>query len=286
MIDIDCKTASIWRPRIGRGAAAGLLCILLAVAGCSFHKSHLQLSMAHPLARSAQPSSAKVKPQYSPPSELEMMIINLPRGKFTKNRAIWKLLSPFNSPAAKARELKENGFRVGSAPFTTWGQVYQILRHTKGLISQRTYIEVAGLQAVLINARLNIRRELLAYRTPGRHLVLRTYRDCDNIFLLTAVKSRKQNRTILDIVPAVNLGTVKFSRGPHALGVVQGIEPAEHVFRNLIFSIPLPPRHFLVVAPLHSQRNPNRIGPEFLTDGRKVPPRETIFIFAPLHSLK
>jgi len=270
-----------------RMASATLaICGLLLINACTLKKGPIIVGMSHPLAPSAQPHTARGRRSYSPPVVVEMISLNLPEGQFNHNSAIWKLLSPLKLPAADLHMLRINGLRAGEAPFSHWKPLSKILNSIKGLISQRSYIQAAGLRSVVVNAKLNVHHQLLAYRPLDGRLTLRSFHDCDDIFLLTADISKIENRTILQLVPAVNLGTVTFSRGPRALGVIQGSEPQRHIFRHLIFSIPLPPRHFVVVAPTHLHSHLDLIGPTFLTDGRQVPARESVLIFAPIDKLK
>ena len=272
---------------IARLAAVGtaVLCGLL-LSACSVKKGPIHVGMAHPLAPSAQPRAVRTQRPYSPPTVVEMISLNMPEGKFNHNRAIWKLLSPLDLPPNDLNMLHANGLRAGGASFRKWKRLSKILNTIKGLISQRSYIQAAGLRAVAVNTKVNVKHQLIAFRPLDGRLTLRTFHNCDDIFLLTANISKIENRTVLQIVPAVNLGTVTFSRGPHALGVIRGSEPERHIFRHLIFSIPLPPKHFMVVAPVHIHRQPNAIGPTFLTDGRHVPARESVLVFAPIDKLK
>jgi len=275
--------SSFW-PEVTLGAAA--LCSLLLLTGCTVKKGPIHVGIAHPLALAAQPHEAQVHPPYSPPTVVEMIVMNMPEGKFNHNRAIWKLLAPLQIPSADLRILHNNGLHAGQASFSRWKKLARILNSIKGLVSQRNYIQAAGLRAVLVNAKMNVRRQLVAFRPLDGRLTLRTFHNCDNVFLLTADVSRLQDRTVLQIVPAVDMGTVTFSRGPYALGVTRGSEPRRHIFRHLIFSIPLPPRHFVVVAPTHIRSKPNAIGATFLTDGRNIPARESVLVFAPINKLK
>ena len=272
---------------IARLVAIGIaVCFGLLLSACSVKKGPIHVGMTHPLAPSAQPRAVRTQHPYAPPTVVEMISLNMPEGKFNHNRAIWKLLSPLDLPPHDQRMLQNNGLRSGGASFSQWKRLSKILNSIKGLISQRSYIQTAGLRAVVVNTKVNVKHELIAFRPLDGRLTLRTFHGCDDIFLLTADISKMQNRTVLQIVPAVNLGTVSFSRGPHALGVIRGSEPERHIFRHLIFSIPLPPKHFMVVAPTHIHGQPNAIGPTFLTDGRHVPARESVLVFAPIDKLK
>lgn len=270
---------------IGRIFALGLL-LLLPAACTVVHRGPIQVGMSQPLQPSAQPKIIHTPHAYTPPTVVEMISLNMPQGAFNHNPAIWKLLSPLTISHTDRRMLGSNGLRTGAASFSRWKALSKILNSIKGLISQRSYIQTAALQAVIVNAKMNVHRELIAFRPLDDRLILRTFNDCDNIFLLTAQIDRRRNDTVLQIVPAVNLGTVTFHRGPYTLGIVQATEPRRHIFRHLIFNIPLPPHHFMVVAPTGIKSHPNLIGPTFLSDGRQVPARETVLVFAPLDKLK
>ena len=269
---------------IGRIFALGLL--LLPTACTVVHRGPIKVGMSQPLEPSAQPKVIHTPRAYTPPTVVEMISLNMPRGQFNHNAAIWKLLSPLKISHTDRRMLRSNGLRTGSASFSRWKKLSKILNSIKGLISQRSYIQTAALQAVVVNAKMNVHREFIAFRPLDDRLVLRTFHNCDDIFLLTAQIDHQENHTVLQIVPAVNLGTVTFSRGPYSLGLVRAAEPRRHIFRHLIFDIPLPPHHFMVVAPTGFKMNPNLIGPTFLSDGREVPARETVLVFAPLDKLK
>lgn len=278
---------TLYRQRLISAVKALLSLGLLLPAACTVeHRGPITVGMAHPLQPSAQPQVIHVHRPYTPPTVVEMISLNMPAGKFNHNPAIWKLLSPLNISRTDRRMLRNNGLRAGAAPFSRWKPLSKILNSIKGLISQRTYIQTAALQAVVVNVKLNIHHQLLAFRPLNNRLVLRSFHDCDDIFLLTAQLSPRKNRTVLEMVPAVNLGTVTFSRGPHALGVVHASEPRRHIFRHLVFNIPLPPRHFMVVTPVGLKSHPNLVGPTFLSDGRDVPARETVLVFAPINRLK
>lgn len=272
---------------IARFAVIGtaILCGLL-LSACSVKKGPIQIGMTRPLAPSAQPRAVRTRRPYLPPTVVEMISLNMPAGKFNHNQAIWKLLSPLDLPPEDLKILHANGLRVGGASFSQWKRLSKILNTIKGLISQRNYIQAADLRAVVVNTKVNVKHQLIAFRPLDGNLVLRTFHNCDDVFLLTADISKMENRTVLQIVPAVNLGTVTFNRGPYALGVIRGSEPERHLFRHLIFTVPLPPKHFMVVAPAHIHSQPNAVGPTFLTDSRHVPARESVLVFAPIDKLK
>ena len=269
---------------IGRILVLGLL--LLPAACTVEHRGPIKVGMSQPLQPSAQPKVIHTPQAYTPPTVVEMISLNMPRGQFNHNAAIWKLLSPLTISHTDRRMLRSNGLRTGAASFSRWKKLSKILNSIKGLISQRSYIQTAALQAVVVNAKMNVHHQFIAFRPLDGRLVLRTFHNCDDIFLLTAEINRQRNHTVLQIVPAVNLGTVIFNRGPYSLGVVRAAEPVRHIFRHLIFDIPLPPDHFMVVAPTGLRTHPNLIGPTFLSDGREVPARETVLVFAPLDKLK
>lgn len=268
--------------RIVRGLLPGFL---LMLTSCSYHNETVIQPM-HPVGAVQNPGSSPVSYRpfpkgYTPPTTVAVFQIRLPIGIFSDNKKVWKLLhNGTNSPATIAL-LRANGMRAGQAAIPVWHKIYKLINVSGGTTST-TLCQTTGLSKVQIAVRRNIRRELLLYHDATGRAILRSYRDCDNVFILAMHINPNTRSTVVQLEPAVNLGTVSFHRGRHSLGLVGGSHPQLHAFARLQVIADIPPGDFLVVSPIHTLRQPFSIGPEFLSQSARIPPRETILVMVPV----
>ncbi len=259
---------------------------LLVLVGCAYRKE-IVITPMHPvgITHSTKPSSVvhyHYPKGYRPPAVVAIFQIRLPIGTFSDNKKIWKILHPVvGSPGAIAL-LYANGIRAGQAEIPAWHQIYKLIHHVSGATTSTFYCQTSGLSKLLITVRKNIRRELILEHTFSGSPELRSYHNCDNIFVLAMHIDLKTKSTVVELQPAVNVGTVSFRRGPQAMGITAGTHPDLHSFVHLQIITEIPPGKFLVLCPWHARRHPFSMGAQFLSDTTHIPPRQTILIMVPL----
>ena len=224
-------------------------------------------------------------PLYNSVAEVQILRLRLPLGRFTGNKKIWRILSPVAADRRTRHLLAANGIRSGTASFKQWRHIAPWL-NKPGTTSQRIYCQLSGIHPVTVTVRSNVRRELLAYVNAKNALTVRSFQNCDNDILLAAHLLEHSPDTVMQLEPAVRLGTVTFTRGPHALGLIQGTRPVEHLFPQLQMTVQIAPRHFVVLAAADAAGRPAAIGSAFLSETRRVPPRETVLLFIPMNGVK
>ncbi len=279
------------------GLKAAVLVILLVSAGCTVTRKRVVPVMpagrapasepagkALPLTNSREKKSGPAT-LYNAAAEVQILRLRMPLGRFTANKKIWRILSPVNARNRTVNLLKANGFRCGTASFKQWRKIAPWL-NKPGTTSQRIYCQIAGTRPVSITVRADVRRELLAYVDSHNSLTLRTYRNCDNNMLLAAHLLSGSPDTVIQLEPAVLLGTVTFTRGPHTLGLIQGSRPVEHPFPRMQMTVRIAPQHFVVIAAADARGAPASVGSAFLSETRRVPPRETVLLFIPMNGVK
>lgn len=268
---------------IGRFAC---LVALFLLAGCTYRKQ-IVITPMHPvgLSPNAKPSPVvhyHYPKGYRPPSVVAIFQIRLPIGAFSNNKKVWKILHPaLGSPGAIAL-LRANGIRAGQAKIPAWHEIYKLINHVSGATTATSYCQTSGLAKLLVTVRKNIRRELLLYHQFSGPPVLRSYHDCDDLFVLAMHINSKTKSTVVQLQPAVDVGTVSFHRGPHAMGFTAGTHPDLHSFAHLQITADIPPGKFLVLCPWHARRRPFSMGALFLSDPGHIPPRETVLVMVPL----
>ena len=264
-------------------AAAGVLgtTSLLLLASCTVKRGPFLVSLnrAPPTPHVSAPA-ARASP-FPPALQVQVLVLHLPLGACSNNPGVWKLLRPVANADATTALLAANGFRAGLAPFTAWKTIAQLLNRP-GATHQRIYCQLSAIHPVTLTARANVRREIVAWRGLDGGLTVRTYQDCDNVFLLAAHVRPDSSETIVQLEPAVDLGTVAFQRGPAALGVVAGVQPLQHVFSTMRIDAAIPPHYFLLLAPAAARRSALSLAARFLTQTRRVPQRETVLVFVPV----
>jgi hypothetical protein len=259
---------------------------LSLLAGCTYRKE-IVITPMHPVGinESTKPSSAvhyHYPKGYRPPAVVAIFQIRLPIGTFSDNKKIWKILRPLvGSPDAMAL-LHANGIRAGQAKIPAWHGIYKLIHHVSGATTSTSYCQTSGLAKLLVTVRKNIRRELILYHTFGGRAVLRSYHNCDNLFVLAMHIDLKSKSTVVELQPAVNVGTVSFRRGPQAMGLTGGTHPDLRSFAHLQIRTEIPPGKFLVLCPWHARRDPFSLGAQFLSDTTHIPPRQTVLIMVPM----
>lgn len=264
---------------------AFLAAILILPGGCAVKRRRLIVSLDRPLppAAATGPASARPAPRpFQSPTEIQVLRLTMPLGTFSANQRVWSLLAHNVAPGKTTALLSANGFRAGTGTFPVWKKIVKLI-NKPGSTNQRIYCQVNGVRSVALVVRPNVRREILVYHTLPGGLVVRTYRNCDDVILLAAHVNQQIPATIVQIEPAVNLGTVTFRRGPLALGIVQGARPRQRVFTRLRISVAIPPRRFLVIAPANPRGRPLSVGSVFLSRPQRVPSRETVLVFVPMN---
>lgn len=281
--------------------AVPLLLFFVVLTGCSVTKKRIvpllpvtpgpasatrpALSSNPAAASQPAPGHSSLEPLYNSVAEVQILRLHLPLGRFTGNKKIWRILSPIVASRRTLHLLAANGIRSGTASFTQWRHIAPWL-NKPGTTSQRIYCQLSGTHPVTVTVRSNVQRELLAYRDAKSALTVRTFRNCDNDILLAAHLLEHSPDTVIQLEPAVRLGTVTFTRGPHALGLIQGTRPVEHLFPQLQMTVQIAPQHFVVLAAADATGRPASIGSAFFSETRRVPPRETVLLFIPMNGIK
>ncbi len=281
----DMKTIRRFTAAVPWLFPALLAAILILPGGCAVKRKRLIVSLDRPLPppTATGPAAARPAPQpFQPPTEIQVLRLTLPLGTFSANQKVWSMLEHNVASGKTTAWLSANGLRAGTATFSVWKKIVKLI-NKPGSTNQRIYCQVNGVRSVALVVRPNVRREILVYHTLPGGLVVRTYRNCDDVILLAAHENRKIPATIVQIEPAVNLGTVTFRRGPLALGIVRGVRPLQRVFTRLRISVAIPPRRFLVIAPSDPRGRPLSVGSAFLSRPQHVPPRETVLVFVPMN---
>ncbi len=288
-------------PRLTVWLVGPLLLLCLVLTGCSVTKKRVvpRLPVAPtpaPTTPAKTPSSSvstghtvpghsSLEPLYNSVAEVQILRLRLPLGRFTGNKTIWRIFSPIAASRRTLHLLAANGIRSGTASFKQWRRIAPWL-NKPGTTSQRIYCQLSGINPVTVTVRSNVQRELLAYLNAKNALTVRTFRNCDNDILLAAHLLEHSPDTVMQLEPAVRLGVVTFTRGPHALGLIQGTRPVEHLFPQLQMTVQIAPQHFVVLAAADATGRPASIGSAFLSETRRVPPRETVLLFIPMNGIK
>ncbi len=205
----------------------------------------------------------------------------LPAGTFTNQPKVWSYLKPDKAGAKSSKLLRLNGLRAGIAKTNVWPNIRKLI-DVPGASTKPEFCQINGVAAITILTHAAIRRELVVYHSADGTPHVRSYRGCDNVMLLAMHYQKSTGNTIVQIEPAVDSGAVHFARPGGAVGIVGGVQPVRHVFSNLQISTPIPPGHFLVIAPVKPRNAPFSIGVEFLCATDKVPPKESVLVVVPV----
>ncbi len=271
---------------IFRADRLALVLALSVLTGCTYRKE-IVITPMHPVGinQSSKPAPVvhyQYPKGYRPPAVVAIYQIRLPIGTFSNNKKIWKILHPAVGSRGAIALLHANGIRAGQAKIPAWHKIYKLIHNASGATTSTTYCQTSGLAKLLVTVRKDIRRELIFYHQLNGRAVLRSYHDCDNIFVLAMHINTKTKSTVVELQPAVNVGTVSFRRGPHAMGLTAGTHPDLHAFANLQIKADIPPGRFLVLCPWHARQHPFSMGSQFLSDTTHIPPRQTVLIMVPL----
>lgn len=271
-----------------RASSFMLLAIgLITINGCVvLKKGPVYVPLHHPnypMPTLPKPKKADTSNANTPrPALIQVMEINLPLGKFSQNAKIWKLLTKAPAGPRTIKLLAANGFKIGDGTFTEWPAIRKLI-NAPGLSTEAVYCQIANIAPVVLDVHSNIRNELLTYHTAAEPLVVRTYQNCDDQFLIAANTNRALGLTVISLEPAVKLAARHSPTGPGLIRTQQGSGPVRHVFSNIQFSFLLQPQHFVVLAPLKISALNNSIGTCFLTQQNHVPRRETVLFLVPLN---
>ncbi len=271
---------------IFRAKRLALVWGLSLLAGCTYRRE-IVITPMHPVGinqstKRPSPVHYHYPKGYRPPAVVAIFQIRLPIGTFSNNKKIWKILHPAVGSRGAIALLHANGIRAGQAKIPAWHKIYQLLHHVSGATTSTSYCQTSGLSKLLITVRKDIRRELIFYHRFNGPPALRSYHNCDNIFVLAMHINLQTKSTVVELQPAVNIGTVSFRRGPQAMGLTAGTHPDLHSFAHLQITTDIPPGRFLVLCPWHARRHPFSMGAQFLSDTTHIPPRQTILIMVPL----
>jgi hypothetical protein len=229
------------------------------------------------------PASQSTAPALPPPVLpvfIQIVKVELPLGTFSQNPGVWEILQPA-AGHPNAALLAENGLQTGSAEVSAWKALIKLI-NKPGVSFENIFCRIAAVQPANLTVRPNVSEELISYRTPQSPLVMRTYNNCDDLFFIAAQANTDSGEALLEIQPAVNLGTVTFNRSSNEMGIVQSSEPDIETLGNLRFSATIEPGQFFVMAPDTAGHNPNTIGSVFLSRIDREPQMETVLIFIPL----
>ncbi len=284
MIRFMSRTSPIikFRPALG----AILACGLALLGGCMvIKKGPVYVPLHHPnyaIPKLPQPKPKKSTRANAPRAALIQVIeVNLPIGKFSHNPKVWKLLAKAPIGQQAAALLKANGFKTGLGSFKVWPAIRKLI-NGPGVTSEAVYCQIANIAPAVLSVHSNIYSQMLTYHTTAEPLVVRTFRNCQDQFLIAANIATKYGLTVISLEPAVNLGVNPAPAGG-GLGVTQsGPGPVRHVFSGLQFSFLLPPKRFIVLAPADIGVLNTSLGTSFLTQQHRVPRRETVLLLVPL----
>ncbi|MGC8624777.1 MAG: hypothetical protein ACP5VQ_05880, partial [Phycisphaerae bacterium] len=103
-------------------AAVTLVCLISVLMGCVvLKKGPVYVPLHHrnyPIPKMSPPPKAKsAKGNVARAALIQVMEINLPIGKFSRNPKIWKLLTPAPAGPRTAKLLAANGFKAGEGTF-------------------------------------------------------------------------------------------------------------------------------------------------------------------------
>lgn len=260
---------------------------LITVTGCVvLKKGPVWVPLHHPnypMPTLPKPKKSNTTNANTPrPALIQIMEINLPLGNFSQNAKIWKLLTKAPAGPRTIKLLAANGFKSGDGTFAAWPAIRKLI-NAPGVSTEAVYCQIANIAPVVLDVHSNIRNELLTYHTVAEPLVVRTYQNCADQFLIAANTNRTLGFTVISLEPAVKLSR-RHSQPATGLPRPQaGPGPVRHVFSNLQFSFLLQPQHFVVLAPMSVSALNNSIGTAFLTQQNHVPRRETVLILVPLN---
>ncbi|MGC9260924.1 MAG: hypothetical protein ACP5I8_12745 [Phycisphaerae bacterium] len=267
-------------------AAVTLVCLISVLMGCVvLKKGPVYVPLHHrnyPIPKmSPRPKAKSAKGHVARAALIQVMEINLPIGKFSRNPKIWKLLTPAPVGARTAKLLTANGFKAGEGTFADWPVIRKLI-NGPGVSSEAVYCQLANIAPAILTVNSNIRSELLTYHTAAEPLVVRTYRNCTDQFLAAANANVKLGLIILGLEPAITTIGTYSPRAAGALPVPTRGGSVRHVFSDMQFSFALRPEHFVVLAPAHVGVLNTSIGTCFLTQQNHVPRRETVLLLVPL----
>lgn len=267
-------------------AVAMLACAISSLVGCVvLKKGPVYVPLHHPnypIPKLQPPPKTKsANGNVSRAALIQVMEINLPIGKFSRNPKIWKLLTPAPVGPRTAQLLAANGFKAGEGTFADWPLIRKLI-NGPSVSSEAVYCQMAGIAPAILTVNSNIRSELLTYHTGAEPLVVRTYRNCTDQFLAAANVNVKLGLMIISLEPAVAMAKTYAPGTAGALGLPTGGGSVRHVFTDMQFSFVLRSQHFVVLAPAHISVLNTSIGTSFLTQQNHVPRRETVLLLVPL----
>ena len=261
-------------------------CALAVLGGCVvLKKGPVYVPLHHPnyaIPKLQQPKPKKSANANAPRSALIQVIeVNLPIGKFSRNPKVWKLLAKAPTGRHTAELLKANGFKTGVGSFKVWTAIRKLI-NGPGVTSEAIYCQIANIAPAVLTVHSKIHSQMLTYHTTAEPLVVRTFRNCEDQFLIAADTATKFGLTVISLEPAVNVRVNPAPAGVGLSGTQSGPGPVRHVFSDLQFSFLLPPKHFIVLAPADIGVLNTSLGSSFLTQQHHVPRRETVLLLVPL----
>ena len=275
-------------PIIRFHSAFGIIfaCALAMLGGCTvIKKGPVYFPLHHPnyaIPKLPQPKQKKSAKANAPRAALIQVIeVNLPIGTFSQNPKVWKLLAKAPVGPRTAALLKANGFKTGYGSFQVWTAIRKLI-NGPGVTSEAVYCQIANIAPAVLTVHSNIRHQMLTCHTVAEPLVVRTFRNCQDQFLIAANTATKFGLTVISLEPAVKLGVTPAPAGPGLSVTAPGAGPMRHAFSDLQFSFLLPPKHFVVLAPAEIGVLNTSLGSCFLTQQHHVPRRETVLLLVPL----
>jgi hypothetical protein len=270
-----------------RGAVGLFLaCAVAMLGGCVvLKKGPVYVPLHHPnyaIPKLQQPKKSKKSDANVPRAALiQVMEINLPIGKFSQNPKVWKLLTKAPMGPRSAHLLAANGFKTGEGSFKNWKAIRKLI-DGPGVTSEAVYCQIANIAPAILTVHAISHSQFLTYHTNEEPLVVRTYRDCVDQFLVAANSNTQYGITVISLEPSVNLNASHTLANPAPGGATPGTGPVRHIFSHLQFSFVLKPQHFVVLAPADINALNTSIGTSFLTQQNHIPRRETVLLLVPL----
>lgn len=208
---------------------------------------------------------------------LECYQLKLPRGAVSQNEEFWKRMNEQCVNDAIYRQLFLNGMRVGTAPFSEWDYIKNIIQQNPG--SART---MATVGAEMKNIELEMKKGIVSQNIfafdQTSTLVGRTYERCNNLLSISYQKApRKLGEVRLSVAPTVRSMVKRLMYT--ALNNELEVEYAKPTSYYLGLIVDIPVDHFLVLSPSSESQNITSLGKAFLVEDAPSEQFETVLVF-------
>lgn len=212
--------------------------------------------------------------------QVEMFVIPLPQGTYSRNEAFWKRIDENCVDAATSDLLYKNGIRIGVARLAELEHFGKFI--TDALPPQKFALSGTEVKDVEIDMKLRLPEQTLFHFDRSNNVVGRSYDACDNILNVSFQPAlRKPGQVRLSLSPMVRAmrKRLQYTALNGELEVQGFINP--EVIYDLNCRVDIPQDSFLILTPSPSASRPTSIGNAFFMKDGPAERMEQVVLVVP-----